>query len=186
MPLPAYERGARRRTSRPCESPGRRGGGGGRLCGKPRGPVWAGKRESTDTAALLRSETSCTGGAPSSRHLAAHAHERTNTSTVSMGLPAALASNDGCGALKPRAAEPSAVSPSLSGRLSDPSDARPGQNSLISQDECACSPPPLIRPTCFYGSEESGRRRGMWERGSAEAAAEPIATVWSRCGQLAA
>ena len=108
---------------------------------------------------------------------------RTNTSTVSMGLPA---SNDGCGALKPRAAEPSAVSPSLSGRLSDPSDARPGQNSLISQDECACSPPPLIRPTCFYGSEESGRRRGMWERGSAEAAAEPIATVGSRCGQLAA
>ena len=178
----ASDRGARRRTSRPCENTGHRGGGGGRLCGKPRGPVWAGKRESTDTAALLRSETSCTGGAPSSRHLAAHAHARTNTSTVSMGLSA---SNDGCGALKPRAAEPSAVSPSLSGRLSDPSDARPGQNSLISQDECACSPPPLIRPSCFYGSEESGRS-SVEGCGSAEAAAEPIATVGSRCGQLAA
>ena len=96
MPLPAYERGARRRTSRPCESPGRRGGGGGRLCGKPRGPVWAGKRI-TDTAALLRSETSCTGGAPSSRHLAAHANKHKHSVDGAAGFQRRLRSVEAAG-----------------------------------------------------------------------------------------
>ena len=97
-----------------------------------------------------------------------------------MGLPAAPAANDRRGASMPAA--PRQVSPSLSGRLSDPSDARPGQNSLIPQDECACSPLPPIRPSCFYGSEEAGAAAPALRCGDAGQdvrARMPIAPVWT-------